>query len=288
MLDITPQPGRSLATEVSVVAFLHYREYLQAVYFALKKGMERYSYLAFAEDLGFSRTNVIHLVISGKRPLTVKGAQRAAEALGLKGLERRYLETLVRYNNSRQSTEREELFQELLAMKNRTLKSALDKAQLEFFSEWYHPVIREMMLMPSFKADPEWIAATVFPRIRPEQARKSLELLEHLGLARLDNATHRYVAVSSQVSTGDEVMSMAVARYHQRTIDLGKETITLVNEHERDISAITVCVSAEMAERMKREVQEFRKRLLAMAEEARAVDRVYQLNLQLFPVTRRK
>src|ERR1700730_5835126 len=96
------------AAAVPVVGLLDYREYLQGVYAWLKADLDTYSYLSFAEDLGFSRTNVLHLVINARRPLTLKGAIRVANALQLKGLERRFLETLVHYCNSRKPAEREE------------------------------------------------------------------------------------------------------------------------------------------------------------------------------------
>ena len=273
---------------VKVTDHLDYRDYLRAVYTWLKGHQERYSYLQFADDLGFSKTNVMHLIVVGKRPLTSKAADRVVQALELRGIERRYLETLVAYSNSRKPTEREELFQELITIKNRTLKSALEKSQLEYFSEWYHPIIREMMLLPEFSSDPDWLAAKVTPRIRPEQARKSIELLEKLGLAQFDAKKRRHVQTANQITTGDEISSLAVIRYHQRMIELGKESITAIDELERDISAITVSISPETAQKMKREIQAFRKRLLAMADEGKDPNAVYQLNLQFFPITNLK
>lgn len=270
---------------VPVTDHLDYKDYLAALYKWLKGRLKRYSFLQFAEDLGFPKTNVMHLVVVGKRPLTSKAADRVIAAIELRGIEKRYLEALVRYNNSRKSEEREALFQEMLALKTRTLKSALEKSQLEYYSEWYHPIIREMMLLPAFKSDPEWISTKVRPRIRPEQARRSLELLEGLGLCRLDPGAGRHVPTMNQVSTGDEVHSVAVVRYHQRMIELGKESITAVDELERDVSAITVCVTAEIAGKMKRELSAFRKKLLEMADECKDPHGVYQLNFQLFPVT---
>lgn len=270
---------------VLVTEHLDYKDYLTALYKWLKGYLKRYSFLQFAADLGFPKTNVMHLVVVGKRPLTNKAADRIIAAIELRGVERRYLETLVRYNNSRKTNEREELFQDLVDLKARTLKTALEKSQLEYFSEWYYPIIREMMLLPQFKSDPEWIADHLLPRVRPEQVRKALELLESIGLAKMDPASGRHTPTMNQVTTGDEISSLAVVRYLQRVIDLGKESITTIDEMKRDISALSVCVSPAIATRMKREIQAFRKKLLAMADECKDPDSVYQLNLQFFPVT---
>ena len=286
MPDTHQQNLEKATATVSVTAYLDYKEYLLAIYTFLKEASDRYSYLRFAVDLGFPKSNVLHLVVTGKRPLTSKAAVRIIKSLGLTGTERRYLDTLVKYNNSRQPTEREALFQELLELKNRTLKSSLEKSQLEFFSEWFHPIIREMMLIKDFNSDPAWIVTFLKPRVRPEQARRSLELLERLGLIKFDEETQRHVPTSNQVTTGDEVSSMAVVRYHQKVIELAKESITSVDENERDISAITVPISGETAVLMKREIQAFRKRMLALADESGGQDRVLSTQLPILPSDR--
>ena len=78
----------------NVVNYLDYKEYLKSLYRALKEKKKKYSYIQFSDDLGFSKTNVIHLMIRGKRPLTVKSAKRISQSLGLAGTQKRYFELL--------------------------------------------------------------------------------------------------------------------------------------------------------------------------------------------------
>jgi uncharacterized protein (TIGR02147 family) len=54
----------------------------------------------------------------------------------------------------------------------------------------------------------------------------------------------------------------------------------------RDISTLTATLSAESVEKAKAAVRSLRQYLLGLAEQDEAVDRVYQLNVQLFPMTR--
>ena len=123
-----------------VVIYLDYRDYLRALYLAIKKHREKYSYTQFAEDLGFSKTNVIYLMIIGKRPLTLRSAQRISQSLGFSELRKRYFELLVRFQNSRNAKEREDHFRELLTVRSSTMSPVDTKTQLEVFTEWYHPV----------------------------------------------------------------------------------------------------------------------------------------------------
>jgi uncharacterized protein (TIGR02147 family) len=272
--------------EVRPTQFLDYRKFLQEVYAWFKTHLDSYSYLQFAEDLGFSQSNMIHLAIRGKRHLRMKSVQKIVESLGLKGAERQYFETLVRYNSARLASEREVYFQRLVAIKNRTLTSKIEQSQLEYYSEWYHPVIREMVNMPDFQGDAGWIAARIQPRILPEQARKSLELLVELGLVEYSEEKQKHVLTQRNVTTGDEVTHMAVTRYHQRVIEIGRESITQVPSVRRDISGLTLSVSQEVAQKIKAEIQKFRKHLLAIADESVEPDEIVQVNIQMFPFTK--
>ncbi len=279
----------AIASRVSVSRFLDYREYLQAVYEAIKQEIGKYSYLNYSDDLGFSRTNVLHLIIKGRRPLTSKAAIRIADVLQLQAKERKYFEDLVAYHNSRDSVQRELLFQELLELKTKEVKAEDSLlAQLEFFTEWFHSAIYELSFTASFTADPKQLASMLTPRIRPEQARKSLELLERLGLISRDQETGTYKPTHSRISTGDEIASLAITRYHQKMIDLGKESLTSIHAQARDVSSVSIAIPSSLLPEVKKEISLFRKKLLNMAEQASNADVVYQTNIQFFPLSRDK
>ena len=80
MVQATKTLMKEAAVEAHPAEYLHYRDYLREVYKRVKAELSSYSWLQFAEDLGFSRTNVIHLVIQGKRPLSAKAAEKVVEA----------------------------------------------------------------------------------------------------------------------------------------------------------------------------------------------------------------
>ena len=54
---------------------------------------------------------------------------------------------------------------------------------------------------------------------------------------------------------------------------------------ERNFSGLTLGISAQAYEKICSEIRLFQDKVLAIAEEDRNSDRVYQLNLQLFPVS---
>lgn len=275
-----------LTANVNPSSFLDYKVYLESLYLAMKTAKGRYSYGKFAEDLGFTASNLLHQIVRGHRPLTLKTAQKIVDALGLKGVEKKYFLGLVQYNNATSVNERESSFHKLVDMKNQVLPTVEDKAWLEFFSEWYHPVVRELVGLPNFNSDPEWISDQIMPRIRPEQAKKSLELLTNLGLVVFDAATKRYTQTQKRIATGQRVRGIGFTRYHQHMIDMGKESLTRVAGSDRDISAITVSVDEATYQKMKALAHEFQMKMLDIAEGVENPDRIYQMNIQLFPFTK--
>ena len=271
--------------KVPITQHLEIREYLEAVYQMLKSKRESYSYLQFAEDLGFSKTNVIYLIIRGRRNLSVKASVKIANSLKFKRDEKYYFRTLMEYYNSRSSEAREQLFKKLIGIKTRFVDADLSKIQLEFYNEWFHVVICEMTQLDNFKSDPNWIATNTTPNIRPEQARKSLDLLESLNLIKFDEKKGRHIPTKASLTTGDEIFSMAVVRYHQAMIQIAKDSITSIDEDVRDISSVTLSMPVEAMEQIKQEISTFRKKIVGISESFKNPGAVFQLNVQLFPVT---
>jgi uncharacterized protein (TIGR02147 family) len=279
-------PLKDVFSHIKPSQYLDAAHFVEDVYQWVKARRKNYSYLEFADELGFSKTNVMHLVAKGKRRLSSKAADKIISVLHIKGPERMYFETLVRYQNARLPSERDALFERLTELKARCVASPLEQNQLEYFSEWFHSVIREMVALKGFKADPQWIVGHIEPRVLPEQARKSLALLEELGLVKLNEESGSLELTQTNVTTGDEIAHHAVVRYHQRNIEIGRESVMNFDHTERNVSSVTVAVSPEVFDQVADEISAFRKRILQLAEQCSDPDRVYQLNIQFFPYTK--
>ncbi len=277
---------RRIATKVLVTQHLSYRDFLRALYGAAKAETLSYSYLRFAEDLGFSRTNVLRLVIVGERPLTAKAASKIAKGIDLHGSSLRYWTTLVNYANERLPAERDALFQLLMSYKTKAEPVALGAVEAEYYGEWHHPVIREMTALQGFDGSAEWLQnRLVFP-LRLEQIKRSLELLGNLGYIRLDRKAGRYVRSEARIATDAEVDSLAVVRYHQKMIEIGRESITTVSEDERDVRAVTVTLPKDRIALLKGKIEEWVNEIAAMEQDGVAGDEVIQVNVQMFPFTK--
>ena len=278
-----------LATGLDVTAYLSPRDYLAALYQAKKaQGGGDYSYLKFADELGFSATNVIRLMIIGERPITPKAGEKMATALSLSGDQRRYWTTLLKYGHERLPSERDRLFTLLMSYRSREAPRALAPLQMEYFSEWYHSVIREMAGLDGFDGTAEWLQERLGFPLRLDEVRKSLELLKRLKYVLLDANTGRWGKSADTVATAGEVDSLAIVRYHQKMLDVARESITVLDEDRRDVRAVTVSIPAAMIPLLKGKLEALVLEVAALERECGAVaaDEVVQVNVQMFPFTR--
>lgn len=272
---------------VSPSNFLDYKSYLLSLYSHIRADLEdNYSYEKFAEDLGFSKTNILHQIIRGHRNLTNKTAEKIIKALEIKKYEKKYLLALIEYNNSNDLKFRDDKFDELMELKRETTPEEIDKFWLEYVSEWYHPVIREMILMKNFKNDPKWIANQITPSIKPEQVKKSIDLLLKLELIEINTTDGSLKQTEKLMNTGHRVKNMAIAYYHHQMINLAKESLVRAKGDERDISGMTLCIEEASIEKLKSMIHDFKEKVIVESENSNQGDKVVQFNIQLFPFTK--
>ncbi|MFW7378626.1 MAG: TIGR02147 family protein [Oligoflexus sp.] len=278
---------RAIAAEYPPTRFFSCKDFLRQLHVVMKAQEERYSFRQLAEDLGFSATNIVHLFVQGKRPISEQAAARIIEALALRKDERLYFFALAKLSGELSADEVSQVFAEALDIRSRTISSRLDQERYRYYSAWYHVVIREMLALPDFQADPKWIAAKVWPKISVKEAEESLDLLKQLQLIRLDKKTDRWLQSEPTLSTGPEVTDLAVTAYHLSAIPQGLNALATIDQKKRHISALTLCVSEEQLERMKKEIEIFQQKLLDLEKDrsGQKPDRVLQLNMQLYPST---
>lgn len=278
--------SRRMTWRPDIFGYSDYRAYLRDFYAAAKANTTAFSYRYFARKAGFASPNFLKLVIDGERNLSADSVERFTAALGLDAGEATFFADLVALTQADNEPERVEAFERVAA--SRTFRDArrLDTAYDAYFSNWYIPVIREMTARDTFVEDPAWIGAQLLPQIPATQVAAALAVLDALGLVVRD-ATGRLRPADPTLTTGHELprRSQAVANYHRQMLNRAIASIDLVPRERRDISALTVVVAPEQVAEMKRRVHAFRERMLDFAVRQGSDGAVYQLNVQLFPLT---
>ncbi len=269
-----------------IFQYLDFRKFLSDRFEELKRTHRGFSHRAFAKIAGFASSNYVMLVMQGKRNLSGDGILKIAKALKLKKAEAEFFENLVRFNQAAGDVERSFYYSRIAANRKYAAARPIEKGQFEYYSKWYVPAIREMVLLRDFKEDPAWIAARVTPRITARDAEAALRLLLDLGLIARDESG-RLTQQDRHIASGDEVSSLAMTNFQRDMIERAVSSIDATPVDEREIGSVTFAVSKGKLAEAKRMIREFRSRLAGFLAEEETADEVYQFNFQLFNLSRK-
>jgi uncharacterized protein (TIGR02147 family) len=269
----------------NVFAYNDFRRYLKDYIAERKQTSRAFSQRFLLRKLGVTSSGFLANILSGTRNLPAQYVSRMAQALGLGSKHARYFETLVAFNQAKRLAEKERLYQELVSLKPAEIKT-LEGRELRLFSEWYYVAIRELICFFSVRDNYEELARKLLPLIQPREAKKAVEDLLDIGLLeRLPNGRLRQG--QKALSTGDTVRSVQAAAYQRGTMRLALEALDRVPYDDRDISTLTLTFSDRSFRKAVEEVRQLRKSLLKLAIDEQAPDRVFQCNLQIFPLSKK-
>jgi len=276
-----------LPARPNVFEYSDYRVFLGEMYAFMKARFHQFSFRYFSKRAGFASPNFLKLVIEGKRNVSVDSIPRFSTALKLSRSEAEFFGHLVQFNQSKTPTQRAESARLMLQCKGFQEIYPLRQAEYAYYANWYYIPVRELTLLSHFQENPEWICRAVFPAITAEEAAHALRDLEQLGLLVRDKEG-RLRQAQKTLNTDNEVSSTAIVRYHKDMLSMASESIDRVPRENREISAACVPLSKEAAAKIKTMIQEFRREILILANEDRNPDTVYQINMQLFPLSQWK
>lgn len=267
--------------------FPDYRAYLRAMTSYLKETRPQFSYRYFSRVAGFSSPNFLKLVAEGQRNLTPASIPKFAKGLGLDDRERESFETLVLLTHAPNDLERNRYYQRLRRHeRGKSDTRRVESAQFDVYSSWFVLPIRELLLHPDFQEDPRWIAHQLRPRIKPQEVRLALDLLEKVGLVERDE-TGRLRPADTNISTGPRVRSLAVRNFHRAMMELAADALETVAIDARDITGLTISVTPAQYQDVRARIERFRREILDLTGTPQPGADIYQLSFQLFPLTRK-
>jgi uncharacterized protein (TIGR02147 family) len=238
----------------------------------------------FSQLAGMHSPSFLNGLLAGKRNLGAQGIEGCVRALKLKGNEAEFFRNLVAFNQTSDSVKREEYYRKLQSFRKQARRHILTDDEFEVCNTWYAVPVRELLAVPGFHENPSWIASRFNPPLTPAQAKRSLALLEKLGLVKRDEAG-RLMPSEVQLATEPEVTSVAAAGFHREMLKLAAEAIDRWPREKRDISSLTLRLTSNQLSLLKQEIVDFRARLMRLEAEETTGDVVYQVCIQMFPLT---
>jgi uncharacterized protein (TIGR02147 family) len=267
-----------------IFTYTNYRSALKD-FFEEQKAAHGYTYRDFSMAAGMNSSSWLMHLIRGTKNLSFETADRVAKVLSLGSHEREYFHLLVDFTQARESDEKDRYYRQMLELKKRLKLVHISEKYYDYYTKWYHPVVRSLASKVDFNEDYSLLAKRLVPPISAAEAKRSVKLLVKLGLIEKTPAG-AWIQKSSAITTGDEVTSLNVVNYHKQVSRLAEGAFDHTPRELRDISALTLGVSAKDALIIKEKIQSFRKEIIEIAKASENADRVYQLNVHYFPVSR--
>ena len=267
----------------AIFLYLDYRKFLQDLYaHGQAAGL---SHRELGIKGGFD-PGLVSKVMTGQRNISVKMIPRFCQAFGLGARESRFFELLVRYNQARLPSQKQQCLGALLAQGKERV-SMVTRQQHEYYAHWYHAAIRELLnFYPYAGKHPEQLAATLEPEILPKEAKRTVQLLRDLAmLKRAKNG--RFELVDALVSSGTEAQPVEVNSFIQQGIELALSAADRFPAEDRNLSALTFSASEDTAQEIIRRVRTFRRELMELIQQDQSPNRVFQMNIQMFPLSKK-
>ncbi len=281
-----PRPVDSSSLSLpTVYEYVDYRAFMRDHFAACKATMPQYSFRYLARKAGFTSSNFLKLVMDGDRNLGPQAVEKVAKALKLDADAAEFFANLIAMNQSQTVAERNRAFERVAA--NRRFRAArkLDGPLFEYLTHWYYPAIRELAARADFVDDPAWVAQQIEPPIEARQAKAALKTLLNLGLL-VRTESGKVERGEASLTTGHEVRSVVIPAYHLQMIERAAKAVERVPPDQRDVSALTVCIREETVPDLKARIHRFREEMMDRCDSETSATRVYQLCIQLFPLSR--
>jgi uncharacterized protein (TIGR02147 family) len=249
-------------------------EIVRTEFLKMRAKNKQYSLRSFAAKTGISSGRLSE-IFSGKRTLTYEVGKKVSTSLRFsKEKSERFLSAI----------EAERIFGKDCDFKKRRVQSSmrlLKEDQFAFMSEWYHAAILSLLETDDFQSDPVWISRRL--GLQAAEVVPAIDRLQRLGLiTRQDDGS---VRASSCFITTEDVPSAALRESHRQTLMQVVDALDAVPVELREITTVSFCTTLEKLDMAKAAIRRFRDELANLLESGTKSE-VYNLNIQLVPVTR--
>lgn len=290
--DVAPKSSEVLAPQLA--SYTDYRQYLRDFYefkrHETRNSLRPYSYANFAAAADIKSPNYLKLIIEGHRNLSPEMARRFAKATGLIKDEVNEFEALVVFTQATDPLERNRHLKVLADLRVRQqLKSGEIQAETwEKVPSWVTWVLYSLADQKNVTFNLNQLHEVMRGKARFDEIRRSLEKLVEAGELLRDTETGE-ISKGRELMSGSDAIPVALVRKLQaELIYLGLESLFQDLPAEREFGAATLSLTEAEFEQLKFELRQFRKRWvkdISVQRKQNKGDRVFQLNIQLFPVT---
>lgn len=267
--------------------YLDYRDLLKELIAERQKIDKWFSYRWISQKCGISSSGFLSLVLNGRRNISTETANSLCDVFHFTRKEKNYFLALVKYNQSADSIEKHEAFESLLLSRPLSVKS-IRADQQEYYNHWYYSAIREMVAVFPDDDSVKHISDHLLPKVTITEVKDALALLERLEFISKKESGGYKRNDTLISSSGTEIEISVLRKYQGEMIDCAKDALYNIDKSDRDISTVTLSTNEEGLNLIRQRIEQCRAEIMTIAKSGINPDRILQLNLQLFPLCKKK
>lgn len=262
--------------------YFDYQEFLRDFYEWKKRSNPYISYRYLGSHLHLDPGFLLK-VMQGKHHVAERSIPHMCAYFKFSQRESNYFEMLVRYSKAKTASEIKLYFEQLMTLRESRARP-VEESQYAFYQKWYHSAVHALLSIYEFKGGFKKLASLLTPPITTQQAQDSIRLLIRLGMIKRGK-DGIYRPTDAFVTSGEKWRSAAIREFQKETIHLSEQALDLHPKETRDISTITVALSAKDLPDIRERIRQLRQSILTLDNEHEP-DTVYQVNIQVIPVAR--
>lgn len=274
--------------------YMNYREYLAAFYAfkraSTKKSLRPYNYAMFSAAANIKSPNYLKMIIEGKRNLSDDMVVKFAKALGLNKEQAEELNLLVNFTQSMDPADRNLWLKKLSEHRVGTKLKAgeIDRRTWEKVPNWVAWIIYAMVDQQGVVFDVKTLKTLLRGKAAEDEIDTALNTLITSGELKLDATTGELRKGRSLIENPEEVPVALVRKLQAQLMYMGLESLYQDAPTEREFGTLTMSLTKAEFDELKFKLRQMRKTMHkdnTIARMNTKGERVYQLNIQLFPVT---
>jgi uncharacterized protein (TIGR02147 family) len=274
-----------MSAYLDIFQYFDYRLYLGAYYEARKAADPYFSHRSFARKAGHASPALYGLVVQGLRRLTPKTLPGFSKALGHGAREAEYFQLMMEFTHAASDQGRQEIFGRMVPY----LPARQQRLRLqhrEFYSHWSHVVVHQALSVLDIGEDLQLLQKFIEPTLGLRELKKSMQLLQELMLIAPD-ARGYWKPTEGNVVGGSEVGALYIHNFQNSMLDLGKDVHERWPTRDRYQVTESYAVSLDTSRKIRKRLEEVHREIVEMiTQDCNPEDRVWQWNLQLFPMSR--
>lgn len=267
----------------SVFAYTDYRKFLKDTFDEMKASAARTSYRAIAAQAGINAGNLVK-ILKGERNLTLASALKLYDVCKMCKKEKEYFQNMLLFCQAKNHVEKKRYFENMLSFKQSKAR-IVDADQYEFYDKWYYTAVRETLAFYPFNGENSAaLGKLITPTVSEEEVTKAIDLLLSLGLIDKDEAGF-YKRKDALLSSGTSARSVELNNYIIGSMALAQQAIGR-GDGPMNLSSVAITMTEEDFKKVEEEIRSFRRTIMDLAARSQAPNRVWQVSIQAFPLTK--